>query len=95
LDESWIKQRAALARDILTYLENHPEASDTMQGIGRWWTTGEAEEPQQAEMAAAVALLVDEGVLMEIRRTGLPPYYRLHPDARSRISQCKERLARA
>jgi DNA-binding transcriptional ArsR family regulator len=64
------------ARAILRYLVKHPEAKDTAEGIAQWWVEGERSERVNVERA--VSWLLSQGVILETRRKGLPPYYRLN-----------------
>ena len=61
------------ARAILRYFVRHPEAKDTAEGIAQWWL--EAERSKRATVERALAWLLSQGVILERRRKGLPPYY--------------------
>ena len=50
---------------IRAYLLRHPNASDSAEGIGRWWLTDNDAPP--AVLNAALGRLVLDGV-MELRR---------------------------
>jgi DNA-binding transcriptional ArsR family regulator len=67
-----------VARAILHYLHEHPEAKDTLEGIAQWWLTREGIERQVKEVERGVSILLDQGLLIEVRRDGLMPYYRLN-----------------
>lgn len=80
---------SAIAREILGYLENHPEAKDTLDGIAEWWLPHRRHERSAVERA--VALLLSHGAIIETRRRGLPPYYqanrRAPPDVAARLER--------
>jgi hypothetical protein len=82
----------AIAREILGYLENHPEAKDTLDGIAEWWLPHRRHERRAVERA--VALLLSHGAIIETRRRGLPPYYqanrRAPPDIAARLGRPEE-----
>jgi hypothetical protein len=75
-----------VARDILHYLHEHPDATDTLEGIAQWWLTREGTERKVKEVESGVAILLDQGLVLEVRRDGLMPYYRLNrtPDEERR-----------
>jgi hypothetical protein len=82
----------AIAREILGYLENHPEAKDTLEGIAEWWLSHRRHERRAVERA--VALLLSYGAILETRRRGLPPYYQANrqapPDVATRLGRPDE-----
>jgi len=86
---------ATTARDtaeaILRYLENHPEAKDTLEGIAQWWLLREWSERLLGDVERAVSLLLSQGFLLESRREGLPAYYGLNPQERDAISKFLKR----
>jgi len=53
----------ALARDIEAYLRERPQASDTIEGIQRWWLGTRWSHASLRLIAAALELLVDRGVM--------------------------------
>lgn len=75
-----------IARDILRYLEEHPEAKDTLGGIADWWLPGGSDR-LIGDVERAVSLLLSQGLILETRRRGLPPYYRLNPEQNETISE--------
>lgn len=50
-------------RLIERYLARHPDASDTLDGVVRWWLTRQCYEEAQAVAEAALATLVQRGVI--------------------------------
>jgi hypothetical protein len=52
--------------DILRYIESNPAASDTAQGIAKWWLE---DKYPLSEVMEALAALVAEGLL--VRRGGM------------------------
>jgi hypothetical protein len=60
---------AQLARELSRYLETHPEASDTLDGIARWWLARQRYDDARELVGEALELLVDCGV---VRKRTLP-----------------------
>jgi hypothetical protein len=54
-----------LAREVETYLSQHPEAADTADGILRWWLPRVRLEEAQHDVQRALDLLVARGVIVE------------------------------
>jgi predicted transcriptional regulator with HTH domain len=67
-----------VARAILNYLYEHPDAKDTLEGIAQWWLTREGIERELEEVERGVSILLDQGLVVEVRRGGLMPYYQLN-----------------
>ena len=57
-------RKAVLARQILNYLEKHPDATDTLEGIATWWLQHQCLEQQVEEVAGALEFLVKKGSLI-------------------------------
>lgn len=51
-----------VAREILAYLVRHPEAKDSLVGIGQWWLD-EPDRWSDVEVHRAVEALVKDGLL--------------------------------
>jgi hypothetical protein len=77
----------AIAREILRYLEQHPSAADTLDGIAQWWLLRQWTERRLAEVERALSLLRSKELILEVRRQGLPPYYQLNHAKQQEISQ--------
>jgi len=70
-----------IAKAILRYLVNNPEAKDTLEGIADWWLEGE--RGKRTKVERAISFLVSQGLVLETRRKGLRPYYQLRPRRRA------------
>jgi len=81
-----------IARAILRYLQGHPEAKDTLEGIAQWWLLREWTERRVAEVERAVSFLVSEELVLQTSRTGLPPYYQLNDEKGREISDILKAL---
>lgn len=79
-----------MARAILHYLQVHPDAKDTLDGIAQWWLLKEWTERKYQQIEASIAQLVAEGLVVERRRPGLPPYYWLNGEKQNEISRILE-----
>jgi hypothetical protein len=86
-EESYATQDVEIARAILRYLQAHPEAKDTLDGIAQWWLLREWTERKVAEVERAVSFLVTEELVLQTTRTGLPPYYQLNGQKSTEISR--------
>jgi DNA-binding transcriptional ArsR family regulator len=76
-----------IAREILRSLEKHPEAKDTVDGIARWWFRRERSGRLHSDVEQAVSLLLSQGLILETRRKGVSPYYRLNPQQGAAIAK--------
>jgi hypothetical protein len=55
-----------IARELERYIDRHPAAADTVDGIARWWLAGPVQPPPR-DVEAALDLLVRRGVLSRHR----------------------------
>jgi hypothetical protein len=85
-EEPYTAEDRALARAIPRYLEAHPEAKDTVEGIAQWWLLHERNERLLVHVERAVSLLLSQDLILEIHRPGVPPYYQRHPQQRAAIT---------
>jgi len=70
-----------LVRDLLMYVHANPDASDSAQGIARWWLDPKKEVDVQV-LADALKFLVDKGVFAErVAADGRRSYRRSCSDA--------------
>jgi hypothetical protein len=86
-EESYTAADWELARAILRYLEAHPRAKDTVEGITQWWLPHEWHERLLVQVEQAVSLLLSQDLILETRRQGVPPYYQRHPQQREAITK--------
>jgi len=71
----------------LHYLQVHPDAKDTLEGIAQWWLLKEWTERKFQQIEASISQLVSRGLLVERRREGLAPYYWLNRAKQDEISK--------
>jgi hypothetical protein len=67
-----------IARDLERYVDRHPAAADTVDGIARWWLAGPV-QPPLGDVETALDLLIRRGVLS---RRALPDGNTLYARAR-------------
>jgi hypothetical protein len=60
---------AEVERAVLGYLNKHPQAADTLDGITSWWLPQQRYETARERIEDALTRLVNSGVL---RRQSLP-----------------------
>jgi len=76
-----------MARAILRYLQGHPDAKDTLEGIAQWWLLKEWTERKYNQIESSLSDLVARGLVIERRREGMPPYYWLNRSKQDEIKQ--------
>lgn len=70
------KQWSQPLREALrSYLDRHPDAADSLEGIGRWWLPEVLRGAPSESLRLAVEALVDSG---EMRCSTLPDGTRLY-----------------
>ena len=69
-----------VAGAIEAYLQRHPDAADSAEGIARWWLAGDGMEDCVEDVRAALARLMERGVVSA--RT-LPSGKRIYSAARA------------
>lgn len=53
----------SIAIDIRRYLERHPNAADSVEGVTRWWLTREGSVESIDKVQKALDLLVERGLM--------------------------------
>ena len=61
---------AEVAATVLAYLQHHPDAADTLEGIVRWWLPQQRYETEKARIEQVLETLVGEGTLSRERLPG-------------------------
>jgi hypothetical protein len=85
----------AVARDILSYFLRNPQAADDLEGIAHWRLLHETVYRTVDETRAALAELVESGLLLQTSRAGLDPIFMLNPATRGEAARRQAALARA
>lgn len=76
-------RRIEIARDILSYLLQHPAAADTFEGIARWRILEEIAMRTVATTESALLWLIEKGFLLEEKIAERQSIYRLDPGRRN------------
>jgi len=75
-----------IVRGILQYLQDHPKAKDTVEGISQWWLPREAGYTP-AEVDRAVSQLLSEGLIVTTQHKGSPQCYAANPSRLGSIAK--------
>ncbi len=85
-DERLATDEVEIARAVLRYLQDHPAAKDTLDGIAQWWLLREWSEWKIKQVERAVSFLVSQELVVESSRVGLSPYYQINKGKQREIS---------
>jgi hypothetical protein len=85
--ESGLDSVRAIAKQILSYMVEHPEADDSLEGILQWWLLEQEVRVQQNRAKKAIRMLVDEGLVIEHHTTGSKVRYKANWDRKAKIAQ--------
>jgi len=66
-----------LAQQILRYLQDHPRAQDTIEGITAWWVSERAISRWLPQVRSSLAALVAQGYIAKHTGPGGRIFYRL------------------
>jgi hypothetical protein len=55
-------------REVLSYLEAHPNAADTLEGITAWWLEQRRIRHGVEIVSGAIERLIDRGAVEKLRR---------------------------
>ena len=76
--DEWDNRLRKAAREIEQYLEAHPKAADSLEGISTWWISRQRIRRELAVVRAALEMLTENGVLTAGQVNGeRGPIYRL------------------
>lgn len=90
MDEGLTKREEVIACRILKYLMRHPHATDTAEGLTRWWLLEEEIHERVSEVSQGLSFLVEQGFLLENKRPEAAPLYRLNPNRQHEIRKALE-----
>ena len=71
---------------ILSYLADHPEASDTAEGIAQWWLLERRIDEELREVRAALTELMASRLVVESQPAGSGPRYRMNPERSEQVA---------
>lgn len=69
-----------ISQEILQYLGNHPDASDTLAGITEWWLLNQRISYEMKRVKEAISKLMADGWIIEIKGKDKTVRYRLNPE---------------
>ena len=83
--------RSQVARAILDYLHQHPDAQDTLAGIAEWWLADEV-KTRTVTIKAALDELIEKGFVLAQKGQDLQIRYRVNEQ---RLDDIEELLKQA
>jgi len=85
-----LPDKSQVAREILAYLDTHPEAQDTVEGILQNWLSNRKNQYTPILVQEVIKDLVLVGTIREETTTGQSSVYRLNQAARNRMRTLAE-----
>ncbi len=77
---------SSIAMEILAYLDSHPLAQDTLEGIAEWWLLEKRIRRPTTQVQRAVGQLQAAGLLVARTGTDGRVHYRLNPRKRKTVA---------
>jgi hypothetical protein len=78
---------------VLAYLDDHPTAMDTIDGIAEWWVLRQQIDIEVRRVSRVLETLVRDGVLEEVTQSGVR-FYRRQAGNKSAQIESWPRLAK-
>jgi hypothetical protein len=88
-------QKPEIAREILAYLVDHPDAQDTLEGVVQWWLLERKIKYWTKMVKQTLAELVAKGFILEHRGEDAQIRYRLNTDKHERIRAFLKEMGKA
>jgi hypothetical protein len=79
-----------ISRQILTYLVNHPDAQDTLEGIMQWWLLHQEIHYRRNLILNALDELVQKGLIIVRKPDSSSPRYQANWKRAAEIKQSIE-----
>lgn len=79
-----------IAYDILSYLNKHKEAQDTLEGIAHWWLLEQTIEQHLLNVKKALAMLVEQKLVLIYEGESTGTRYGINPQKSEEISKALE-----
>ena len=92
-DDAEVK-RSKVAMSILAYLNDNPEAQDSLEGILRWWLLDRMIEEQMVLVESALASLVAAGLVTEVAGRDGGKRFKLERSQESRVRELLAEVVR-
>ncbi len=67
-DDLFLLEKSEIAREILAYLAEHPDAQDTIDGIVEWWLLKQTIKYQTKMVRKALEDLINKGFILEKKK---------------------------
>lgn len=67
-----------VALKILRYLEQNPNAADTVEGILEWWLPQQSMSEEEKLVERALERLVEQGLILAVQPADARKHYRLN-----------------
>jgi len=80
-----ISDKTRIARDVLSYLIEHQDAQDTLEGIVEWWLVEQKIKQQTARVKEVLDDLVKNTYLLESTGLDSRSRYRINHSKRNEI----------
>ncbi|HXY54161.1 MAG TPA: hypothetical protein VEM40_05745 [Nitrospirota bacterium] len=86
--DACLPDKSHIAREILTYLEKHPDAQDTLDGISKGWLPpGRGSRYKPTVVREVIKDLVLEGTILESKIPGQHAVYQLNLAKRNKLKE--------
>jgi hypothetical protein len=82
-----INDESKIGNEILTYLVDHPNARDTLEGIVDWWLLERQIKFQTARVKQALSDLVARGLIFEKKGSNSQIHYRVNQSEYEEIQE--------
>jgi hypothetical protein len=63
-----METKEKIAARVFRYLQQHPDASDTLEGVAKWWLESERVNYTVDMVAEALDEMIGQGLLKKIER---------------------------
>jgi hypothetical protein len=89
-----LPDKSQIAREIIIYLEQHPESQDTLDGIMQSWLTDRRDKYTPTMVWEVVKDLVLVGTILESKTSDSHTVYRLNLDKRHKMQEMLKKTTR-
>ncbi len=89
-----LPDKSQIARTILAYLADHPDAQDTLEGIAQRWLPDQGSKYKPTTVQEVVKDLVLEGTILETKIPGSQTLYRFNLAKRNRMKEMMKKMGK-